>query len=84
MPFIPETVLYLLELGLVIMLDSAAVLSVKPLAGLNIFIVLVFFKNLKLVRNRYFKKVDECYLLIPFCTFEYYNLHILSYLANLY
>lgn len=65
-PFTPETALSLLELGFVMielgfvmMSDSATVLSVKPLSGLNTFIVLVFFKNLKLVRNRYFKEVDK-------------------------
>lgn len=48
-PFTGETAISLLELGFVIMLDSAAVLSVKPFPGLDI--ILVFLKNLKLVRK---------------------------------
>jgi len=76
----------LLELGFVIMLDSATVLSVKPLSGLDIFIGLVFFENLKPVRNRYFVVVDE-YIVI----FEFLALltsitmsHFPSYLENLH
>lgn len=65
-PFAAVTAISLLELGFVIMSDSAAVLSVKPFPELDI--VLVFLKNLKLVRNRYFKEVEE------YVTFEFPSL----------
>lgn len=68
MTFIPETALSLLDLGFVIMSDSTAVLSARRLSGLNIYIVLVFFKNLKLVRNRYFKEVDEYIVIFEFAS----------------
>lgn len=54
MPFTAETAISLLVLGFVIMSDSDAVLSVKPFPGLDIG--LVFLKNLKVVKNRYFKE----------------------------
>lgn len=54
MPSTAVTAISLLELGFVIMSDSAAVLSVMPFPGLDI--VLVFLKNLKLVRNRTLKR----------------------------
>lgn len=56
-PFTAGTAISLLELGFVTMSDSDAVLSVKPFPGLDI--VLVLLKNLMLVRNRYFKEVQE-------------------------
>lgn len=55
-PFTAETAISSLVLGLVIMSDSDAVLSVKPFPGLDIG--LVFLKNLKVVKNRYFKEYD--------------------------
>lgn len=54
MPSTAVTAISLLELGFVIISDSATVLSVKPFPGLDI--VLVFLKNLKLVRNRTLKR----------------------------
>lgn len=62
-PFTAETAISLLELGFVIMSDSDTVLSVKPFPGLDI--VLVFLKNLRLVRSRYFKEVEE-YVIFEF------------------
>lgn len=53
---ISEIALSLLELGFAFMSDSAAVLSVKLLLGLDIFVVLVFLKTLSLLGTDTLKK----------------------------